>query len=284
VTLRIVRTLIGACAVLLTSAARADDNPLSSDLDPRSGVHPSGSLLKGWSPVGPRWFVSARADVGFLFMRPRSSVGYGLPHDHWGGIDIVPILSSWQTGAYSGVRYRHPRFEVRTGMLFSHSFRRSLLTPRDSYDVRDLELLTGDQAQFWASDSEITWNLPIWHFVLQSETQAIVVTSDLGDRYVYVDTLGVVVAPPLALRHRTVFQYHVTPISGLYVGPAFETVWVPERPDPWVLRAGAVVSFAMYQDVSIRTDIIPTVRSPDNLGRSGAPWLAVNLRVRWATN
>lgn len=265
--------------VISTANAEEETAP-----DPRKPSSTRGSFLGGWDAVRPRWFVSARADLGFLFLRPRASIGYGLPHEHWAGVDVAPILSSTEIGIYSGVRYRHPRFEIRTGGLFSHAFTRSHLEPAASYDERDIETLTDEHAEYFASDSELIFNVPLFISFFESETQTILLANIPDQRFVFVDTLGVVVAPPFALRQRFVLNIPLRWIPGLFVGPAVEAVIAPDRSDPWVLRAGGVVRFEMAQDLHIRTEILPTIKSPDHLGRAGAPWLTFTVQFRWATN
>lgn len=256
----------------------------STDDDPRSRMHPSGSLLSSWSPTRQRWFVSARADLGYLFFRPRVAFGYGIPHQSWSGAEVVPILSGGQIGAYAGLRYRHPRIEVRSGAMYSNAFARGFLAPSSHYDVRDLETIGDSRARFFAWDSELTLSLPLGAGHLQSETQFLMLLGVPSDDYVFVDTLGVVVAPDSAVRQQLRYSIPFPWVTGLFFGPAVEAVLVPEREASWVVRAGATMRFWMYQDFQLRTDILPTLRSPDTLGRVGSPWLTISARFLWATD
>ncbi len=285
--------LLSGYASRATGAEETDDSapsdtsdrpPKNWPIDPRSPAHPAGALFRGWYPKPARWFVAARADVGFLFFRPRAAVGYGRPHQHWAGLDVVPIFSATQVGLYSGLRYRHPRFEIRTGGLFSRGLDRSYLDPADSFDQRDIEILGDDIAAYGASDSEVTLSLPIGSVLLGSETQVLYVVGVPEDKYVFVNAIGTIVAPPWALRQLLFAGHPVPRIPGLFLAPAVEVVMVPGRSDPWVVRAGGIARFSMYQDVDLGTEILPTIKSPDTLGRAGAPWLQITLRVRWATN
>ncbi len=261
-----------------------DTPPGTWPIDPRSPVHPAGALFRGWHPRPARWFLSARADVGFLFFRPRAAVGYGRPHQHWAGLDVVPILSTNQAGVYSGLRYRHPRFEVRTGGLFSHAFNRSYLDAKDAFDRRELEIRGDDIAAYGASDSELTLSIPLRSVLIGAETQVLYVFGVPDDKFVFVNTVGAVVAPPWAFRQLLFVGHPVPRLPGLFLAPAFEVVFVPGRTDPWVIRAGGVARFSMYQEVDLSTELLPTIKSPDTLGRAGAPWFQITLRVRWATN
>jgi hypothetical protein len=252
-------------------------------IDPRIPVHAAGPLFRGWARSPARWFFAARADLGFLFFSPRAEFGYGLPHEHWAGADIVPLLSTTNAGAYAGLRYRHPRFEFRTGGLFSYALGSSYLEPSDSFDARDLELEGSTKADYGASDSELSFSIPWGRAYIGSETQALFVFAVPDDKYVFVHSVGAVIDPPWVFRERLSVSYPFPGVPGLFVAPACEAVFVPERPDPWVFRAGALLSLSMYQDVDVTTEVLPTIKSPDTLGRAGAPWLEVALRVRFAT-
>lgn len=251
--------------------------------DPRAGRDERGGLLSTWNTERRRWFLSARSDLGFLFFRPRVSGGFGVPHQSWWGADVVPILSGAQGGFYSGLRVRTPRVELRSGILFSGAFFRGRLQPKRQYDERDLELRTGAPVSYWASDTELTLSAPLGPTFLQLESQVLYLPIE-GDAPLFVDTLGVVVVPPWALREHLSWSFPSGLLPGLFWGPALESVWVPGRVDAWVLRAGASVRFWLYQDVQIRTDVVPTVYSPDTLGRAGATWFQISLRLLWATN
>lgn len=251
--------------------------------DPRAGRDERGGLLSAWDTERRRWFLSARADLGFLFFRPRVSGGFGVPHRRWWGADLVPILSGAQAGFYSGLRVRTPRVELRSGVLFSGAFFRGRMEPKTNYDERDLELRTGTPASYWASDTELTLSAPLGPTYLQLESQLMYLPAE-GNSALFVETLGVVVVPPWALREHLSWSFPSGLLPGLFWGPVVESVWVPGREDAWVVRAGGSVRFWLYQDVQLRTDVVPTVFSPDTLGRAGASWLQLNLRLLWATN
>jgi len=253
--------------------------------DPRSSVHPAGTILSDWSPYRKRWFASARADVGFLFIRPRASVGFGVPHHHWWGADLVPIFSQQEGGGYAGLRFRHPRLEVRSGLLNIYAFERGFFDPASSYNELDLEREGHPTASYWALDSELTLSAPLGPVFFFAETQA-VRTLDLSpDQWVWMQTMGVIVAPPWSFREQFRFSLRMPGFPKLFIGPAVETVWVPQRTeDQWTVRAGGFAQLWLYQDMQITTEILPTVYSPDQFGRMGSTWLRINARFLWATD
>ncbi len=258
--------------------------PTSATVDPRSTAHPRGGLFSTWNVTRPRWFLSARADVGFLFFRPRVSLGHGIPHQKWFGIDLVPIFSSTHVGGYAGARIRTPRFEFRSGMLYSAAFFRGALPKQSAYDERDLDRKSDDPIRYWAIDSELTLSLPVGKSFVQSETQVLYLPFADRAMNVFVEPMGVIVSPPWGLRSQLRGSFPVAPVPGLFVGPAVELLLLPGRSDPWVARAGGTITLSLYQDVQLRTDILPAIWSIDTTGRLGSPWLTVNIRIRWATD
>lgn len=253
--------------------------------DPRSLPESRGTILSEWSPSRVRWFVAARADIGYLFFRPRLSVGYGRPHNFWAGLDVVPILGSRLAGLYSGLKFQHPRVEVRSGVLFGWGFNSSYLEPQNSYTADDISRRSAEGLEYRASDSELTLSAPLagWGF-LSSETQGIVLMGTPENRDLFVETLGVVMHGSYAIRQRFSYGIGIPSVPGLSVGPAVEGVVDPARAEPWVLRAGLLLRWSLYQDLELRTDVLPTIKSPDTLGRAGSPWLTINVRLLWSTD
>lgn len=274
--------LFGITAPCLTHAEEPGGTEVRA-IDPRIPVHAAGALLRGWPRDPARWFLAARADLGYLFFSPRAEFGYGFPHEHWAGVDVAPLVSRAQAGVYAGLRYRHPRYEFRTGGFVSYALKHAYLEPSDSFDHWDLELEGKNRANYAGSDSELTLSIPLGRVLIGSETQALFVFAGPDDKYLFVDPVGAVVAPPWVFRQRLLLSYPFPGVAGFFLSPAGEAVFVPERTDPWVIRAGAILSLSLYQDVDVVTEVLPTVRSPDTLGRAGAPWLEIALRVRWAT-
>ena len=250
----------------------------------RAVEHPRSSFLFRWDTQVPRFHLSGRIDVGFLFVRPRVSVGYGLPHRLWWGADLVPILSGGQWGVYAGIRYQGRRAGFRTGALYSSSFVSGYLVPQSNYDARDLSLRGQPRAKFFASDSELSVALPLGPVELFSETQPLLLVGPRSSEYVFAETMGAIVAPPFALRQQLGLLFGSAPQLGISWGPAVEAVYVPARSDPMILRVGLTLRMRLYQDVLLHTNLLPAVVSPDNLGRAASPWLTVNVRFLWATN
>ena len=272
---------VGLCLTLVTSFAPAQASPA---VLPAASTKASSSLVfRPWSTTRPRLFFSARADLGFLFFRPHLAVGYGLPFENWVGAELVPIISSGQVGGYFGLRYRNPWLKLRSGGLLSQSFFFSDLSPQASYDGRDLMTLDGPQQFYTASDSEMTLSLSTPIGKIRSETQAIFLFAKQRRTPVYVATLGAIIGAPFALRQQVRMLYSFERVTGLSVGPAFEVVISPYRDARPIIRGGAVARFWLYDDLELRTNLMPNLSAPDRLGRQTNHWLQVSARFRWAS-
>ena len=234
-----------------------------------------------WRNAPQRWFAAGRVDLGFFFFRPRFSAGYGQPHYRWIGLDLVPLISPSAGGSYAGVRLEESWLELRTGLLYQYSFNRSLLEARESYDKRDIDLITAERAQYLLWDSEIELNVTLGKFSFLSETQPIY-TGNLPDgRYVYLDSLAVVAASGWTLRQRVGLEWFL-PNTYLGVAPMAEALWLDER-STVIVRAGVQLRLVLSEEVQVRTTLLPVVTSPDHLGRAGGDVLEISVRYLWAT-
>jgi len=241
--------------------------------------------IESWAPDPARWFISTRVDVGYAFIRPRAAFGYGKPHVQWAGADFIPLLSTSSGGGYTGLRWTERIFEVRGGLLYLQNFSRSSLVPQSSYDRRDIDLRTGSNAEYAALDTEGKVSLPLGPIKMRYEVQLFVVHMWVDDRLVFVDPIAVVMGEGAAVRQRLSIDFPVANTSGLTLGPAVEPVWIESRPnEPWVIRAGASARFRLFDDLEIRSDLLPVVSSPDVLGRAASHFLEIKLRWRWATH
>lgn len=240
--------------------------------------------IETWRPAPARWFVSTRADLGYLFFRPRVSVGYGKPHVDWVGVDAIPLISGTSGGGYVGLIMSSPHFEVRSGGLYLVNFTRSVLEPRAHYDRRDIDTRIGGPAEYVALDSEAKVSFPVGSLTFRYEVQAFLLDLFQPDVYVFVDPLSLVMGEGLAIRQMFSFFFPVANIPDLSLGPAVEPSYVSSRPDaPWVVRIGFAAQFKLFDDVELRSELLPAVISPDALGRAGSHFLEFKLRWRWAT-
>lgn len=234
-----------------------------------------------WKNGRERWFLSARIDGGFFFLRPRVSFGYGKPHYSWLGADLVPIVSTSATGAYSGLRMEREFFTVRAGLLYQYSFNRSYLPPEESYDKEDIDTLDGPRAQYLLPDSELEFYFPLGPGRLRSETQLLYAAGIPDGERFYVDTLHVVAGEGLTLRARLGYEFFI-PRTTIGIQPAVEMVWLDER-EQTIVRGGALFRWLLADEFQLRMNVLPVFYSPDTLGRAGSELFDIVLRWTWAS-
>ena len=223
-------------------------------------------------------FLAATVDGGYRFVRPRLSVGWGVPFAEWLGVDVNPFLSGNALGGYVGVRFASPYVNVRSGISRVYSLNRSFLPITDSYNRELAELrFDDDRARYWAFRSELTLRIPLFGGRLISETESIGIRGTPEDRYVFVQLAGVVSGGSWLLRERLSYSYPVESVSGLAVGVSGEVVVLPERRER-VWRAGVRARWQLWDNLGLRLTALPTISGPDRIGLVGGEF---ELGVRW---
>jgi len=269
------RALIIASLALVAMApldARAQDVPRPAALEHCACNDPG---------APPRWFFSTAVDMGFSYLRPRGSVGWGLPHADWLGLDFNPIVSTSAVGGYAGLRFADGPFNLRIGARYFHSFRSALLEVQDSYDFDEIELRVGALADYLSAETELTLTPRLGPGNLLSESALTYISGVEDGKYVFEETIRAVVAPPWAWRQRLGYFFHLFD-AAFRIGPVAEVVGLPGR-DAFVVRAGVAARFRANRSIEVRAAFIPVVSSPDVLGISGADVGLLGIRWRWAT-
>ena len=86
-------------------------------------------MARSWGALPARYFVATTVDLGFVYFRPRASLGYGRPFTKWVGIDLNPVAKTSGLGGYGGLRVEVPHFDLRVGSRVFRSFERTYLNP-----------------------------------------------------------------------------------------------------------------------------------------------------------
>jgi hypothetical protein len=235
-----------------------------------------------WSKQPVRWFMSSEIDTGFLYVRPRFSVGYGRPHDLWVGVDTNPIFSSEGVAGYAGLRFDLPYVNLRVGGRYWHTFRRSFLEPQSSYTVEDIELRLGPPSRFLTWEAELTTSVTLGRGSLLFEGAVSYVTGVPDDYDVYEETLRVVVDPPWVWRTRLGYTVALDDDRTIVLGPVLELVGIPRR-YAVVYRAGVLARVFISPALEARGTFVPAVITPDPLGARGGDAFLLGIRYRWAT-
>lgn len=235
-----------------------------------------------WAEQPARWFVSSEVDTGFLYVRPRVSMGYGRPYDLWVGIDANPIFSSEGVAGYAGLRLDLPFFNLRVGGRYWSTFRRSFLIPEASYSVEDIELRLGPRSRFLTWEAELTSVVELGLGVLLFEGALSFITGVPDGYYVYEETLRVVAEAPWVWRTRVGYTFAIDTDRTIAIGPVLEVVGLPRRGE-MVYRAGALARIFLSPSMEARGTFVPAVYTPDPLGARGGDAFLLSIRYRWAT-
>ena len=236
-----------------------------------------------WPQQAARGFVAMSLDVGFLYIRPRLSVGHGRPHFLWFGADVNPIVSQQAVGAYAGLRAHHPVVDFRIGGRYLMSFNRAYLQPRESYGFQDIAVREENEAKYVSFESELTLQIPGGRpGYFMSETAVTYVVGVPEDLFVVEEQIKIIVDPPWVWRERFGYIFEFGPGKAIRLGLIAELVGVPGR-DLVVFRGGALVRVRLFDDLEIRASFIPAIIRRDRLGVNGGDFGLIGIRWRWAT-
>ncbi|MBX3187124.1 MAG: hypothetical protein KF819_08920 [Labilithrix sp.] len=287
------RTALLAALVIASVAreARAIEpgmsNPGSADpplppLAPRDDLIDRG-VPRTWDAGPVRPFVSTTLDVGWIYVRPRISAGYGRPFSSWIGVDANPVVSGQGIGAYGGMRLALPRFDLRVGTRFFGAFSRSYLDPKESYDRLDLTSTLNDPSQVVTHEAEIEFSLPLGPGDFIGLMSGSYVRNVPDGKYVFEEALRVVVSPPLVWRARGGYVLRFGSFRQHSLGVVADVLDVPKRDDSKTLRLGPVIRVVLSRRVEVRGAFVPTILSQDSLGLTGGDFTELGFRYRWAT-
>lgn len=262
--------------------AAAEDTPPT---EPAVEPPPDPGVNTAWYAGPPRWFVSALADLGVVYFRPRFAVGWGRPHSDWVGLETNPIISTDTLGVSGGLRIADDDLglELRVGGRYMMALGRTYLARQEEYQRQDIELRVGNTASYAAFETELSgaWGIGGGVDVFGEAAVTYVVGVDDGFN-VYEEVIKAVIEPPWIMRVRTGWTFEVGFDGALKLGPVVELVEIPAR-EALILRAGVVARLKLYDDLEVRVTIAPALGSPDDLGSRGGDSFILGVRYRWAT-
>lgn len=238
---------------------------------------------RSWNEGPARTFLATTLDVGWTYLRPRASLGYGRPFGTWVGIDVNPIISGSGLGAYGGLRLALPRFDLRAGPRYFASFNRDYLNPQLSYNRVDLDSTVGNPSRVITYEAEAEVSLPAGPGDIVALGSVSYVTGVPAGQLVFEETLHVIVAPPLVWRARGGYVIRFGSSRQHSIGLVAEALDVPKREDSLTIRVGPVVRIVLSRRVEVRGSFVPTAVSPDHIGLVGGDFTELGFRYRWAT-
>jgi len=249
--------------------------PEDALMDPR--------MARSWGTLPPRAFVATTVDVGFVYLRPRLSLGYGRPFTEWIGWDANPIATTNGLGVYTGLRLEIPHLDLRIGPRYFSSFSHTYLQQQSSYSRLDLESNSGNPSRTLTFEAELDLNVDLGPGRLLLRGSASYVTGVPDGYDAFEETLHIIVDPPLVWRARLAYSFSFGNRKQHGIGAAVDLLDVPKRDDSRTIRVGPLVRLALSRRVDVRGSFIFTVVSPDRIGLAGGDFTELGIRYRWAS-
>lgn len=261
------------------------------DASPPLGIFPSSEdalmdprMARSWGTLLPRWFVATTVDLGFVYSRPRASVGYGRPFTQWIGLDANPVASGAGIGAYGGLRIAFPFADLRLGPRYFYSFNRYVLPLQDSYSRIQLETSGEEKATTLTYEAELDASIPVGPGNILARASASYVTGVSDDEAVFEESLRVIVRPPFVWRGRLGYAFRFGAYNQHSIGMVADVLDVPKRDDSeWTVRAGPLLRLVLSRRVELRGSFVVTIISPDTIGLVGGDFTELGVRYRWAS-
>lgn len=237
-----------------------------------------------WSVGRPRWFLAARPELGTPYAKPYISLGYGMPHWLWLGVDVNAIVTLEMAQAYAGVRAASPILDLAFGIRDTWSFDKNFMMPVPGrrYTRGDVLDGPGDRARYWAWEAEAVGVIPLPYGGLVGNV-IVVRTLDVPENlYVYDESYRAIVAKPLFVTLRFAAVARFMNEYAVRVGVLTEHVFETGRPDP-IWRVGPIASVMITDHLEAMAGVTIAVASPDDLGLALSTYGIAGVRWRWAT-
>jgi len=289
---RLLALALAALSLALPSSARAAEpaGERFPDPEPPLGLLPTPEdalmdprMARSWATLPPRAFIATTVDVGFVYLRPRLSLGYGRPFTQWVGVDANPIVTQNGLGAYGGLRIEIPHFDFRFGPRYFSAFQHTYLQNQASYSRLDLESEAGDRARTLTLEAELDFNFVLGPGRLLLRGSGSYVMGVPEGHSVFEETLHIIVEPPLVWRARLAYVFTFGARGQHGIGPAIDLLDVPKRDDSRTIRIGPVLRLSLSRRVDVRGSFIFSVLSPDRIGLAGGDFTELGIRYRWAS-
>lgn len=180
-----------------------------------------------WAREASRLFFSVRANLGYLYLKPRLSFGWGKPFSMWTGLDVVPVVTPNAAGGYAGWHVQLDWFEVRAGARLTHSFYREYLQPLPSYNLIDVGIDTHRGHDYLTLEAEASAAIPAGPGSILALFTAESIQFVPAGLYVFDETLHVVVSPPPVFRGRLGYSFELGKERVARLGFVGEIIEIP---------------------------------------------------------
>jgi hypothetical protein len=234
-----------------------------------------------WSQGTPRFFLSTKSDVGGIYVKPYLSLGYGLPHWIWTGVDVNAITTPEFAQFYSGIRGSTPLFDIALGLRDTYSYWKPFLEPRRSFVAADLRN-PSPNAHYWAWEGEVVGVIPLPHAAILLDYIAVGVLNRPAGKYLYEESYRAVVGKSFFQVLRMAVVARLLREDSLKLGVLTELVTTTGRGEP-VFRMGPAAALQLTDHLEMLGTLSLKVASPDRLGLALGAYGVSGFRYRWAT-
>jgi hypothetical protein len=260
------------CVSLGTPARAAAPSPAEKRL-PR---------LSPWQSKRATPFVSLATDAGFIYARPRLTLGYGAPFWSYVGLDAHWLTTNSFTQPYLGWRASLPFLDVQTGVRSVYPFDRQEMPHRDSHDESDIHLSEGGRrSTYHAMDLDVTLLAPVLHGAVFVNFHPFYVDASRNID-LYEEVSRAIIRPPFAIYNRTGYVYDFGGRLHFKGGAMLEYVVTPGRPKN-VTRAGPLLLCSFDKSLDGLFAFSAVVDSPDTLGVVHGTYAFIGVLHRMAT-
>jgi len=272
--------LITAC-LWPAALARGDDAHLTG-LEHKGEVTTLRPANGYWSQAEPRLFLSNRTELGIPYVKPSLSVGYGMPHWLWAGVDLNAFAMPDFVQGYLGVRAAMPVLDLAFGVRDTRSFSKAFPTPATTLTRRDVLDAPGPRARYLAWEAESVAIAPLPHAALVADFIAVRTLDVPAGRYVYDESSRVVVSHPLFFVLRMAAVARLLNEGALKLGAVGEYAFGTGR-SQGVWRVGPVAALQLTDHLELKAMLTLNVAGPDQLGLVLGAYGVAGLCYRWAT-
>jgi hypothetical protein len=239
-------------------------------------------MRRPWSEAHTRAFVAARIDVGYLYLKPQLSLGYGRPFSNWIGVDLAPIASSAEVAGYGGLRAQVGPVELRVGGRYNFPFDHNYLQQQASFSRLDLDSTVGGRSKYTALESELKAAIGVGPGSILAIASVFYVVGVPAGFDIYEETLHTIMQPPVVAWGRTGYDFHFGTQNQHGIAVVGDVLYSPDR-DTATVRAGLLLHIAFSHHFEIRGSFVPTVWSRDGIGLPGDDFTELGVRYRWAS-
>ncbi len=276
----------GICLVAFARGVAAQHSPIDRDhgdirdlLDDDEQKRPEYGY---WSEGKPRLFVATRSELGLPYAKPYVSLGYGLPHWIWTGVDVNAIATLEFIQGYVGARASSPIVDLAFGARNTKSYAKPFLVPAARFTEDTVMDAPGESARYWAWEAEAVVTAPLPYAAVIANLIA-VGTIDVPDGFdLYDESYRVVVRTPVFFVLRMGAVARLLNEGALKIGAIAEHVFETGRAPP-VWRVGPAVSLQLTDHLEANAALTLNVAGPDDLGLALGSYGVAGVRYRWAT-